>query len=75
MPPNHPDTSPFYFYAIAADTGVRHILGNFEYDYSNPNPLEGPYNTHRLIPGTYDILIDRYPTSKSYASNLAPLGC
>ncbi len=74
LPSNHIDSNPFRFYAVAQDTGVRHLLGSFEYDYSNPNELEGPWNTDRLIPGTYDILLDRYPGSRSTASNLGPYG-
>ena len=73
LPATSNDSSTVTFWAVAKDTGVRHGLSYFQYDYSNHN-LEGPYNTNRLIPGTYDILFDRYASSRSSASSVVPYG-
>jgi hypothetical protein len=73
LPATHPDNTQFRLMAVARDTGAEHYLTRWEYDYST-DVLEGPYDTHFLIPGTYDILYERYPNTRSYASNLAPYG-
>ena len=50
------------FYAVARDTGTRHVLGYVDYEYSGGvYALRADSRTldARLVPGVYDILYRR----------------
>src|SRR5690606_19896366 len=55
-------------YAIARDTGTRHVLGYIDYEYSSSGYVLRPQSRTldaRLVPGVYDLLYRRYQSSSS----------
>src|SRR5439155_625214 len=66
------------FYLIAKDTGIRHYIGGFRYNYQSPGNYVLASNTYsaRLIPGNYDLVYSRNcsPTTSCFNNVDASLG-
>ncbi|HZS36116.1 MAG TPA: hypothetical protein VFF06_04790 [Polyangia bacterium] len=61
LPATYTDYTGGDFYMLAKDTGVRHYIGGFRYNYQSPGNYVLAANTYsaRLLPGTYDLIYSR----------------
>src|SRR5207245_393273 len=78
LPATYTDYTGADFYLIAKDTGIRHYIGGFRYNYQSPGNYVLASNTYsaRLLPGNYDLVYSRNcsPTTGCFNNVDASLG-
>src|SRR5439155_22912412 len=78
LPATYTDYTGADFYLIAKDTGVRHYIGGFRYNYQSPGNYVLAGNTYsaRLVTGIYDLVYSRNcsPTTSCFDNVDASLG-